>query len=68
MIANTNIDKQTTLCIHAAHAFTNMTNIKIKQIFSTEHPFTYDVKTEENGNITMLFEPGEIKFLETEQL
>lgn len=68
VIANTNIDKQTTLCIHAAHAFTNMTNIKIKQIFSTEHPFTYDVKTEENGNITMLFEPGEIKFLETEQL
>lgn len=66
VVANTDFNQNQTLSIHMdnvlsqdSHTYTN-----IHQIYSTKDPFVYDIEMSESHIIPLLFQPGEVKFIE----
>ena len=66
VVCNTNVHDSVLLHIHTENMICELpfTPASLQQIFSTKDPFTHDIMMDSFQNITLEFDPGEVKFIE----
>lgn len=66
VVCNVNVAQMQTLHIHTDNLMPNLAFKcnRIQQIFSTKEPYRQGIETDDLHNLTLDFEPGEVKFIE----